>query len=51
MPDEVLDAARLHFTDEEVAKVVYAVVAINSWNRLNIVARLPVGDYRPRARG
>ena len=51
VPDEVLDAARAHFSDEEVAKVVFAVVAINSWNRLNIVARLPVGDYQPRARG
>ena len=46
--DEMLDAAGRHFTPEEVAKVVFAVVAINSWNRLNIVAHLPVGEYRPR---
>lgn len=50
VPDELLDEAARHFTPEEVAKVVYAVVAINSWNRLNIVARLPVGDYQPKAR-
>ena len=49
VPDEVLDEAARHFSAEEVAKVTFAVVAINSWNRLNIVARLPVGDYQPRA--
>ena len=50
VPDELLEEAGRHFTPEEVAKVTFAVVAINSWNRLNIVARLPVGDYQPRAR-
>lgn len=47
--DEVLVEAARHFTDEEVAKVVFAVVAINGWNRLNAAAQLPVGDYQPKA--
>lgn len=50
VPDEVLDEASRHFTPEEIAKVVYAVVVINAWNRLNLVARPPVGDYQPKAR-
>lgn len=50
VPDEVFEEAARHFTEEELAKVVFAVVAINGWNRLNAVARLPVGDYQPKTR-
>lgn len=50
LSDEVFEEAARHFTEEELAKVVFAVVAINGWNRLNVAARLPVGDYQPKAR-
>ena len=50
VPDDVYEEAARHFTDEELAKLVYAAVVINGWNRLAIAARLPVGDYQPRAR-
>ena len=36
VPDEAYEAARAHFTEEELADLNYAVVAINGWNRLNI---------------
>ncbi|TAM86559.1 MAG: carboxymuconolactone decarboxylase family protein [Jatrophihabitans sp.] len=45
VPDEVLDEARRYFDDEAVGKLLLAIVVINSWNRLMIVQRPPVGDY------
>jgi AhpD family alkylhydroperoxidase len=48
--DEVFDAARKHFDDDTLAKIIMAVVVINAWNRLGVVQRRPVGDYQPSAR-
>jgi alkylhydroperoxidase family enzyme len=47
VPDEVIDEARGQFSDDEIARLVYAIAAINVWNRLNVVGQKPVGDYRP----
>lgn len=33
------------FSEEEIAALTFAVVAINSWNRLAVGLRSPVGDY------
>lgn len=33
------------FSDEEIAALTYAIVAINGWNRLAVGLRAPVGDY------
>ena len=33
------------FTEEEIAALTYAIVAINGWNRLAVGLRSPVGDY------
>lgn len=33
------------FSDEEIAALTFAVVAINGWNRLAVGLRTPVGDY------
>lgn len=46
--DEVYDEAREHFSDEELANLTLAVVAINGWNRLSIAFRRPTGTYQPR---
>ncbi|HLZ22435.1 MAG TPA: carboxymuconolactone decarboxylase family protein [Ktedonobacterales bacterium] len=48
--DEVYDEARQHFSDEELANLTLAIVAINGWNRLNVAFRTPAGTYQPRAR-
>ena len=50
VPDEVYDAARSEFEEDELVRLTMAVVAINGWNRLSIAFRPEVGAYRPRAR-
>src|SRR5260370_3513761 len=47
VPDEVYEQARGQFSDEELANLTLAVVAINSWNRLNIAFRTVPGSYQP----
>jgi AhpD family alkylhydroperoxidase len=49
VPDVVFEEARAHFTDAELVKLAMAVIAINSWNRLNIAFRVPAGNYQPAA--
>ena len=38
-PDEVYAEVRLHFTDEEIAKLTLAIAVINSWNRIAVGLR------------
>jgi len=45
VPDQVVDDARQHFDDPEFSQLVFAIVTINSWNRLSLTMRPPVGDY------
>jgi AhpD family alkylhydroperoxidase len=47
VPDEVYERVRQHFSEDELAHLSLAVVAINGWNRLNIAARTVPGDYVP----
>ena len=47
VPDEVFEQARAQFTEEELANLTLAVVAINGWNRLNIAFRTEPGGYQP----
>jgi alkylhydroperoxidase family enzyme len=47
VPDDVYEQARAQFTEQELAMLSLAVVAINSWNRLNIAFRTPAGGYQP----
>jgi AhpD family alkylhydroperoxidase len=49
VPDEVYEAARAQFGEEELANLTLAVVAINGWNRLNIAFRTEPGSYKPGA--
>lgn len=39
--DEDFAAAREEFSEEELAKLSLAIVAINGWNRLNVGFRMP----------
>jgi len=47
VPDEVFERAREQFSENELAHLSLAVVAINGWNRLNVAARTVPGDYVP----
>jgi AhpD family alkylhydroperoxidase len=49
VPDEVFEEARKQFSEAELANLTLAVVAINSWNRLNIAFRTVPGAYQPAA--
>ncbi len=51
VPDEVYDRVREQFSEDELAHLSLAVVAINGWNRLNIAARTVPGDYVPVGQG
>jgi AhpD family alkylhydroperoxidase len=45
VPDEVFERVRPHFSDNELAHLSLAIVAINGWNRLNVAARTVPGGY------
>jgi AhpD family alkylhydroperoxidase len=45
VPDDVFERVRQQFSEDELAHLTLAVVAINGWNRLNIAARTVPGDY------
>ncbi len=47
VPDEIYEEVREHFSDEELIDLTLAVVAINSYNRINIAFRTPAGYYQP----
>jgi AhpD family alkylhydroperoxidase len=51
VPDHVYDAVRSHFSEKELVDLTFAVVAINSWNRLAISFRVIPGAYRPARHG
>jgi AhpD family alkylhydroperoxidase len=45
--DAVYEDVRSHFSEEELAQLTIAVVAINMWNRLAIALGADVGSYQP----
>jgi len=45
VPDEVYERVRQEFSEDELAHLSLAIVAINGWNRLNVAARTIPGDY------
>ena len=49
VPDDVYDHVRQQFNEEELVALTFAVIVINSWNRLNVSFRPVVGDYQPKA--
>ena len=50
VPDDVYDLARAQFSEQELANLTLAIVAINGANRLNIAFRTVPGGYRAAAR-
>jgi AhpD family alkylhydroperoxidase len=47
VPDAVWERARAVFDDDELSRLVFAIAAINTWNRLMITARAEPGHYQP----
>jgi AhpD family alkylhydroperoxidase len=48
VPDDVFARTRQHFDESEMVALTFAVVVINSWNRLAVSFRVPVGAYQPQ---
>lgn len=47
VPDDLYEEVLRHFSEEELIDLTMAVIAINSYNRINIAFRTPAGDYVP----
>ena len=47
VPDEVYAEASEQFSEQELVALTLAVVAINSFNRINIAFRIEGGNYQP----
>jgi AhpD family alkylhydroperoxidase len=45
VPDDVYERVREEFSEDELAHLSLAIVAINGWNRLNVAARTVPGGY------
>jgi AhpD family alkylhydroperoxidase len=44
--DEIYEQARYQFSDEELVKLMLAIVTINAWNRFTVFGDVP-GSYQP----
>ncbi|CAG0971535.1 hypothetical protein ANRL3_01530 [Anaerolineae bacterium] len=47
VPDEVYEQARQQFSDQELVKLMIAIVIINTWNRFAITFGDEPGSYQP----
>ncbi|MFG2003968.1 carboxymuconolactone decarboxylase family protein [Spirillospora sp. NPDC048911] len=45
--DEVWANASKHYDEDQLAALVSQIALINAWNRMNVIARQPAGDYQP----
>jgi len=44
---EAYDAASAQFGEEELAQLIWAITAINAWNRIAVTTRMLPGEYQP----
>jgi len=49
VPDDLYERVAGHFDEAELVAITFGVIVINSWNRLSISFRPPVGSYQPAA--
>jgi AhpD family alkylhydroperoxidase len=47
VPDEVWANAAKHYDEEQLVALVSLIALINAYNRMNVMVRMPAGDYRP----
>jgi len=45
--DEAWANAAKHYDDEQLGALVAVIALINTYNRLNVIVRMPAGDYQP----
>ena len=45
--DEAWANAAKHYDDDQLAALVSLIALINTYNRINVIARQPAGDYQP----
>jgi AhpD family alkylhydroperoxidase len=45
--DETWAQVRKHYDEEQIGALVCLVATINTWNRLNVIAQNPAGEYQP----
>ncbi|HEX4306897.1 MAG TPA: carboxymuconolactone decarboxylase family protein [Solirubrobacterales bacterium] len=50
VPDAVWAEARAHFEESELAQLLCAIAATNTWNRLQVATRALPGNYAPADR-
>jgi len=46
VPDEVFEGLKKYFNEQEIVNLTWAIIAINSWNRLAITFRAQPGQYK-----
>jgi AhpD family alkylhydroperoxidase len=49
VPDEIYQRVAAEFDESELVALTFGVIVINSWNRLAVSFRAPVGTYQPQA--
>ena len=49
VPDDLHQRVAAQFEEAELVALTFAVIVINSWNRLAVSFRAPAGTYQPRA--
>jgi AhpD family alkylhydroperoxidase len=47
VPSNTFESAREHFDDEELTQLIWAITAINAWNRVAITTHMRPGEYQP----
>lgn len=45
--DEAWENAAQHYSADELGALISVIAVINAYNRVNVIARTPAGDYRP----
>ncbi|WP_344292941.1 carboxymuconolactone decarboxylase family protein [Streptomyces synnematoformans] len=47
VPDAVYERAAKHFGEQELARLIGVLIAINGWNRWCVTSRTEAGNYEP----
>ncbi|GAB3133985.1 carboxymuconolactone decarboxylase family protein [Amycolatopsis sp. NPDC004378] len=45
--DDTWAQVRKHYDEEQIAALTCLIAMINAWNRLNVIAKNPAGEYQP----
>jgi alkylhydroperoxidase family enzyme len=45
--DDIYAQAQQHFSEAELAGLIWTVTIINAWNRIGVTTRMEPGHYHP----